>query len=478
MKLPFISSKSIFAVITAASIAIGGIAYLTNNAEAEQLQFEEASPNPTRTVPSSNQILSFSDILKDSIGAVVNINTKMKAQPNEYRNLFNDPLFRQFLDPRYSQTIPKEYIPKGAGSGVILTSDGIIVTNYHVVADATEITVTLPSNKKEYKAKLIGIDKDSDLAVIKIDAKNLKPIKIARIEDVRVGDMVFAIGNPFGVGETVTQGIVSALNKQNMGINQYENFIQTDASINPGNSGGALVDSRGALIGINSAIYSQSGGNAGIGFTIPIDMVQNIVTQIVKNGKVSRGYMGVSLSPLEEKSFSLYAHDYGVIVANVEPNSAASKAGLKKGDLITAVNGVIVESPTALQKIIGDKKPSEQINLTIDRNKLTQNISMKLEDRDKALAQLSQSINGLKLSTITPEIRQKLRLGNIKGVIITDIKPNTKAAQEGFQVGDVIIQIENKPISNIDEVRKALSINGKKRVYLNRQGVIGMLIIS
>jgi serine protease Do len=316
------------------------------------------------------------------------------------------------------------------------------------------------------------------LAVIKIDAKNLKPIKMGRIEDVRVGDMVFAIGNPFGVGETVTQGIVSALNKQNMGINQYENFIQTDASINPGNSGGALVDSRGALIGINSAIFSKGGGNDGIGFTIPVDMVQNIVTQIVKHGKVSRGYMGITLSSLDEKSAKLYNHEYGAIVANVEPNSAASKAGIQRGDLIIAVNGQKIESSSALQRFIGDKQPSEKIALTIERGKHTQNISLVLDDRAKALAALSQNIHGLTLSMITPQIRQKFGLRNINGAIITDIDPKSKAAQEGFQVGDVIIQIENQPILSLDDARKAFSLRGKKRVYLNRYGIIGILIIS
>ncbi|MBN2721682.1 MAG: Do family serine endopeptidase [Campylobacterales bacterium] len=478
MKLPFISRRTTFAIFAVIGISISTMAYFANNAQAQQVQFEQAAPSPQRTIPSSNQILSFNDILKDSMNAVVNINTKIKVRSNELQSLFNDPYFRQFMDPRYRQSQPKEHVPKGAGSGVILTHDGIIVTNYHVIADASEITVTLPNNKKEYKAKLIGIDKGTDLAVIKIDATNLKPIKMGRIEDVKVGDMVFAIGNPFGVGETVTQGIVSALNKHNMGINQYENFIQTDASINPGNSGGALVDSRGALIGINSAIFSKGGGNDGIGFTIPVDMVQNIVTQIVKHGKVNRGYMGITLSSLDEKLNTLYNHEYGAIVADVEPNSAALKAGVKRGDLIIAVNGIKIESPSVLQRFIGDKQPFEKITLTIERDKRTQNISLVLDDRAKALAALSQTIHGLTLSMITPQIRQKLGLRNVNGAIITDIDPNSKAAQEGFQVGDVIIQIENQPISSLDDARKAFSLRGKKRVYLNRYGIIGILIIS
>ena len=456
---------------------MGSVAYLNNEAEATPIQFEQASANPTREVPTSNQILSFNDILKDSMSAVVNISTKTKVENSELQIMRNDPFFRQFLGPKYQQSIPKQQIQRAQGSGVILTNDGIIVTNYHVIEDANEITVALQNSKKEYKATLIGVDKETDLAVIKINANGLKPIKMARMQDVRVGDMVFAIGNPFGVGETVTQGIVSALNKQDMGINQYENFIQTDASINPGNSGGALVDSRGALIGINSAIFSRGGGNDGIGFAIPVDMVQNIVSQIVKRGIVSRGYMGISLSPMDDKLAKLYSHTQGVVVTNVEPNSAASKAGIQKGDLIMAVDNNLVDSPSALQRLVGEKQPLEQITLNIERNKRTQNISLTLEDRAKALAQLSLGLNGLKLSPVTPQIQQKLGLASNRGVVIIGIEPKSKAAQEGFQVGDVIIQIENQPISSLNDVRKAFSSNGKKRVYLNRQGVIGILVV-
>ncbi len=478
MKLPFISHKIVLAILSAAGIIMGSMAYLNNKAEATPIQFEQASANPSREVPSSNQILSFNGILKDAMSAVVNISTKTKVENRELQIMRNDPFFRQFLGPKYQQSIPKEQIQRAQGSGVILTNDGIIVTNYHVIEDANEITVALQNSKKEYKATLIGIDKETDLAVIKINANGLKPIKMAIMRDVKVGDMVFAIGNPFGVGETVTQGIVSALNKQDMGINQYENFIQTDASINPGNSGGALVDSRGALIGINSAIFSRGGGNDGIGFAIPVDMVQNIISQIVKNGKVSRGYMGITLSPMDEKSIKLYNHTQGVVVSEVEPNSAASKSGIQKGDLIISVDNNPVDSPSALQRLVGEKQPLEQITLTIERNKRTQNIFLTLEDRAKALAQLSLGLNGLKLSPITPQIRQKLGLGNTRGVIVISIEPKSKAAQEGFQVGDVIIQIENQPISSINDVRKAFSSNGKKKVYLNRQGVIGVLVVS
>lgn len=457
---------------------IGGTGlYFGSNANANEPAFLQAPAAPQeRIVPNSAQIVSFNEILKEPMGAVVNISVKTRVVNNQLQMMMNDPFFRHFFGQRFGN-IPKEKIERGLGSGVILTKDGIIVTNNHVVDGANEIKVTLPNSKKEYAAKIIGVDKGSDLAVIKIDAQNLSPVKMANIQDVKVGDIVFAIGNPFGVGETVTQGIVSALNKHGLGINQYENFIQTDASINPGNSGGALVDSRGYLIGINSAIFSKGGGNDGIGFTIPVDMVKNIVTQIVKSGKVSRGYMGVNLSSLDEKLSKIYNANHGAIVSDVEPGSPAQKSGLQRGDLITSVNGQIVDSPATLQTIIGNKKPGEQIALNVERDRKNKTIYIALADRDKALTETNIEVKGLSLSVITPKIEEELGLSSKKGAIITDVKPNSMAANAGFQKGDVIVQIENTPILSPSNAKKILSSSAKKRVYVNRQGIIGIIVI-
>ncbi len=468
--------------MTISALTIGaiiiGISLYNNSAQASEVNFNKAQNTPIRVVPDTNQILSFHEIIKDSMESVVNITVKLKPQQTKEQSIMNDPFFRQFIDPRYPHAPQKERIPKGAGSGVVITKDGLIVTNYHVIDGATEIIVTLPSNKKEYKAKLIGSDKDSDLAVIKIEASSLLPIKMGNIKDVRVGDMVFAIGNPFGVGETVTSGIVSALNKQELGINQYENFIQTDASINPGNSGGALVDSRGVMIGINSAIFSKGGGNDGIGFTIPIDMVQNVVTQIVKNGKVSRGYMGVSLAPLDEKLKKLYISDTGAVVTDVEIEGAAFKAGFKKGDLITAVDGIVIESPSKLQMLIGDKKPNENAIITVERDKRMQKLSLKLGNRESALAKLSQSINGMVLSVITPQIIKEFGISTSSGIVVLSVERASPMYNSGFRVGDVIIQVENDTISSIVDVKKALLRNGSKRVFVNRYGKIGIITVK
>ncbi len=350
-----------------------------------EITFENAPPNPKHKLPNGqNEILSFSSILKESMNAVVNISTStiMKNRRGPSR-LFFDPYTGQYFEQRgpiLNNAQRKKAL--SLGSGVIISKDGYIVTNNHVLKGADEITITMNNSKKEYIAKVIGTDKGSDLAVIKIDAQNLTPIKLSRAKDIQLGDVVFAIGNPFGVGETVTQGIISALNKNHVGINQYENFIQTDASINPGNSGGALIDSRGALIGINSAILSESGGNNGIGFAIPVDMMRNIVQKLIKDGKVYRGFMGVGIESISKKNERFYRHKQGAIVTGIEPYSAAQRAELQVGDLIYEVNGVKVVDHDDLRRIIIAYSPNETITLSIERDKNSIKKRLTLMSRD------------------------------------------------------------------------------------------------
>ena len=344
-----------------------------------EITFENAATNPKHKLPNSqNEILSFNSILKESMNAVVNISTstiiKNKRGPSR---LFFDPYTQQYYEQRGPLLNKSERKrDHSLGSGVIVSKDGYIVTNHHVLAGADEIAITMNNSKKEYIAKVIGTDKGSDLAVIKIEAQNLEPITLSHATDIQLGDVVFAIGNPFGVGQTVTQGIISALNKNHVGINQYENFIQTDASINPGNSGGALIDSRGALIGINSAILSESGGNNGIGFTIPVDMMRNVVKKLIKDGKVHRGFMGVGIESIRKEVEHFYTHKDGAILTGIEPYSAAQKAMLNVGDLVYAVNGVSVKSPDELQRVIVAYSPNETITLSIERD--NKNIERKL----------------------------------------------------------------------------------------------------
>jgi len=443
------------------------------------INFENAPKNPTHKLPNGkNEILSFHNILKDSMEAVVNISTKTIVQ----NQLHGDPFFQRFygLKSPYKEDSTKQ--DNSLGSGVIISKDGYIVTNNHVLNDADEISVTIKGRDKVYIAKVIGKDQGSDLAVIKIEADNLKPIKLSHVEDIKLGDVVFAIGNPFGVGETVTQGIISALNKDHVGINKYENFIQTDASINPGNSGGALIDSRGALIGINSAILSETGGNHGIGFSIPIDMVRNVVTKLIESGKVSRGYMGVNIAKITPELKELYQHKQGAIVTDVQPNSPAKKANLQRGDLIFAINGKSVKDPSDLQRVITSYNPNETITVSIERDKkeLTKKLSLSSLNAGETLPSGDYlEIEGLRLIELTNELKQRYQIpSNISGVFIDGVLEQSQAEKSGFLAGDILIQIENYDIKTLEDAQKAFNAyRGEvKRVYVNRQGYILLLV--
>ena len=450
---------------------------------AGNITFENAPVNPSHKVPTSaNEILSFNSTLGKILNTVVNISTKTHtANSSSAKSMGNEQLYRHFFGPGNRQQIPRDRLQRALGSGVILSSDGYIVTNNHVVAEADEITVTMDGNKKEYSAKLIGTDPGSDLAVIKIEATGLHPITLSRAKDIHLGDVVFAIGNPFGVGETVTQGIVSALNKHSMGINQYENFIQTDASINPGNSGGALVDSRGTLIGINSAIISRSGGNNGIGFTIPVDMMRDVVTKLIEDGKVDRGYMGVVISKVTEQMKILYAHKDGAVVTDVQAGSASESAGLKRGDLIYAVDGKKVDSPSSLQRLIASLKPDTKVDISIERDKKEMKVPMTLSSREGVGGVSDTSFKGMSLVPIDKNTRSRYRIPmSVDGVLVARLKAGSQAEKDGFHEGDVMIQIENHTVASLDDVAQALRENrkGPKRVYVNRNGVIMLLVAN
>jgi len=458
---------------------------LTSSLFSGSITFENAPNNPTHKLPnSSNEILSFNSILKNSMSAVINISTStIVSSQNDQNRLFNDPFFQEFFKNYGSrpEAPTQRKQASSLGSGVIISKDGYIVTNHHVISDADEILITMNNSDKEYIAKIIGTDKGSDLAVIKIEAKNLKPIRLSRAKDIELGDVVFAIGNPFGVGQTVTQGIVSALHKDHVGINQYENFIQTDASINPGNSGGALIDSRGALIGINSAILSQSGGNHGIGFTIPIDMVRNIVTKLIQDGKVNRGFIGVNISKVTQELKGLYQHKKGAIITDVQYNSPASKAELLRGDLIFAINGKEVKDPSELQRMVTSHNPKEIITLSIEREgkNIEKRLTLMSRDMDKLISKNHATLEGLYLSELTPKIRQEHQVSpNIEGVLIEDIVAQSPAHLNGFRPNDIIIQVENRNISTLQELKTSFRVykDQTKRVYINRNGYIILLV--
>jgi serine protease DegQ len=309
----------------------------------------------------------YSTAAKKAMPSVVNIFTTSKVDtPNPHKQFKDDPLFRHFFG---DQLDDEEDQPENSlGSGVIVSEQGLILTNHHVVASADEIEVALADGRK-LSAKVVGTDPDTDLAVLKVDADNLPAVTFSATENLNVGDVVLAIGNPFGVGQTVTQGIISALGRNHLGINTYENFIQTDASINPGNSGGALIDAEGNLIGINSAIYSRSGGSMGIGFAIPANVAKQVMEQIAVNGSVTRGWIGIEaqdITPELAESFKL-DRVRGSLIAGVLRNSPADLAGLKAGDVLLAINDKEVSDSSSMLNLIAVLKPNEKAVLKIAR---------------------------------------------------------------------------------------------------------------
>lgn len=459
--------------------------FLAVNLFSQTITFNTLEKNPQRVVPNtSQQIFSFHDLIKDSVNSVVNISAKkhVNRTSNIPSQMLNDPFFKKFFGEEFGNLFNENRIQRSLGSGVVVSKDGYIVTNNHVIDNADEVIVTLSGDKNEYTAKVIGKDADSDLAVIKIEAKNLKPIAFAHSSDLRIGDVIFAIGNPFGIGESISQGIISALNKNKVGINRYENFIQTDASINPGNSGGALVDSRGALIGINSAIISRSGGNDGIGFAIPVDMVKNVVTKLIEDGKVTRGYLGVIIDDLSADLQKVYNKKEGALVLDVEKDTPAEKYGLKRGDLIYKINDTIIKDRIDLQNLVGAFKPKQKIVLEIERNKKDMTLVIVLGDRSTLITSNQTAVlGGLKLAQIDDTIIQQYRLPrNFDGVMIKDVEPKSVAEKVGFQAGDVIIQIEDMEIKKLSDVQSALKKYEKinKRIYVNRFGQTLLFVIQ
>ncbi|WP_026804092.1 Do family serine endopeptidase [Aliarcobacter lanthieri] len=456
---------------------------------AKSIDFEEMDKNPDRITPNSmHQVLSFNNSLKSSINSIVNISAKRNVNTNMNNlplQMFDDPFFKRFFGEDFSNQFKQSRVQRSLGSGVIVTKDGYIVTNNHVVENAEEITVTIGEDPTEYSAKLIGKDGDSDIAVIKIESdKTLNPIKLGDSNSLLIGDLTFAIGNPFGVGNTVTMGIISALNKNKVGINKYENYIQTDASINPGNSGGALVDSRGALIGINTAILSKSGGNDGIGFAIPVEMVKDVVSKLVSDGKVVRGYLGVVIADLGKDSKQVYKRKEGAIILDISNDTPAFKYGLKRGDLVYKINGKDVKDRTSLQNAIASFKPNDKIKVELERDKKDMTLDIVLGDRSSILGAEADNktiLGGLKVSIITNEVINQYRLPlDVAGILITSVDPKSKAEKSGFQAGDVIIQIEDIEVKNFTDIETALKRynNEHKRVYVNRYGQTIMFVIQ
>lgn len=421
--------------------------------------------------PSRNTvaITTFAPVVKKAAPSVVNIYTTKTIKQRDLTPLFDDPIFRYFFGiPRGFESIPRERREQSLGSGVIVSEDGYILTNNHVVDGADEIKVSLADEKTILDAKIIGIDPQTDVAVIKVDGKKLPAITIADSDTVEVGDIVLAIGNPFGVGQTVTMGIVSAKGRGGMGIVDYEDFIQTDASINPGNSGGALVDIEGRLVGINTAILSRSGGNQGIGFAIPINLARYVMERIISEGKVKRGYLGVLIQPVTPelaKEFKL-PEQTGALVGEVTPNSPAAEAGLKEGDVIIEFNGKKVTDNRHLRLMVAQTPPGTKVNIKVLREGKEKTLTATLDELPaEGLAKVGQPGGGLKrggeadpfdgvvVADLDARSRREFDIPNHirQGALVLSVDPGCPAAQAGLQPGDVIIEINRKPVANADE---------------------------
>ena len=436
----------------------------------------------------------FSAVIKPALPAVVNIRTSkiVKPQANQMSPMFNDPMFRQFFGDQFGQGgKPHAEREQALGSGVIITSDGTILTNNHVIDGATDIKVQL-SDKRDFTAKLVGADPKSDLAVLKIEGKDLPTLPLGDSSQLNVGDLIFAIGDPFGVGETATMGIVSATGRGRLGIEEYENFIQTDAAINPGNSGGAMIDIHGNLVGINTAILSHggSGGNEGVGFAIPMSMAKPVMDQILAHGKVVRGYLGVHIqdfSPELAKSFN-FNQSGGGLIGDVTPNTPAASAGLKKGDVIVKLNGQAVNDNNDLRNTISQMAPGTTVKLDIWRDGKTQDYNVTLGElpTEKAAAEGSDEtgtseIQGIEVQDVTPEILQQLNLPTgTHGVVVTAVDPTSPAAAAGLNRGDVIQEINHKSVATSAQYKQLMSgTNGQPILLLvNSGGVTHYLVVE
>jgi serine protease Do len=404
---------------------------------------------------------SFAPVVKKASQSVVKVFITTKAKQIPMGGLpFNDPFFRQFFGGQNG----KMYTPpqKGVGSGVIVSKDGYILTNNHVVEEADELKVALQDGR-EFTAKVIGRDPKSDVAVIKIQADNLPRLDMADSDKTEVGDVVLAIGNPFGIGQTVTMGIVSATGRATMGLD-YEDFIQTDAAINPGNSGGALIDTEGRLVGVNTAIFSQSGGNQGIGFAIPSNLARNVMEQLINNGRVTRGYLGVmiqDLTPALAKEFKL-ENEKGILVGDVVSGGPGDKAGLKSGDIIIQFNGKVPSDVRHLRLEAAQIRPGASVPVKIDREGSSKTLTIvvgELPDSDKASSSRNRdpqangdALHGVAVADLDSAARESLNIpASVKGAVITDVEQGSAAAEAGLKRGDVIIEINRSPVRNAED---------------------------
>jgi len=447
-------------------------------------------PNPPAGHDLAPTDMGFANVVKPVLPAVVNISSsKTVRTQNQFAPFMQDPFFRQFFGKGFAA--PPERREEALGSGVIVSPEGYILTNNHVIDGATDIKVFLP-DKREFKGRVIGRDKKTDIAIVKIDATGLPAVTLGDSSKLHIGDYVLAIGDPFGVGETVTNGIVSATGRNGLDIENYEDFIQTDAPINPGNSGGALINARGELVGINTAILSANGGgNAGVGFAIPVNLARYVMDQILKNGKVVRGWLGVSVqavTPAMAKAFDVPKPE-GALVGDVESNGPSAGSGLQRGDVIAGLNGQPVSGPNELRLKISEMAPGAIAHLKVLRNGQPQEISVKLGELPGSSKQHASSqpgsaagpLSGVQVEPLTPQIAQQIKVpADTKGVVVDSVRSGSSADNAGLRQGDVIEQVNRKPVSSVNQFDRDVQMAGKQPVVLlvNRGGTTAFVVVG
>ncbi|WP_114394394.1 DegQ family serine endoprotease [Oleisolibacter albus] len=434
----------------------------------------------TRQVPEGREqiSLSFAPLVKQAAPAVVNIYTKRRVQ-QRLSPLLEDPMFRRFFGDAFAG-IPRERVESSLGSGVILEADGLIVTNAHVINGSDEITVVL-ADRREFPAKLVKLDEKVDLAVLRIDpgAERLPTLALHDSDDLEVGDLVLAIGNPFGVGQTVTSGIVSAVARTAVGISDYNFFIQTDAAINPGNSGGALIGMDGRLVGINTAIYSRSGGSIGIGFAIPANMVRTVVDAVAKGGKLVRPWIGAGGQAVTADLAASMGlpRPAGVLINQVRAGGPAAKAGLKVGDVVTAINGRAVDDPDSMRYRVATLPVGQAAALTILRQGREQQVSLHLiappEDPPRQQTKLTgrQPLAGAEVANINPALAEETGITDAdSGVVVLEVERGSPAGAVGLRPGDIVLRLNEVTVRTVDDLQGALRQSVRRWTLSVRRG--------
>ncbi len=428
--------------------------------------------------PSTPVVTSYADALEEIRLSVVSVYSNKIVRPRTQGFPYDDPFFRRFFGPGGGQR--EERVQQGLGSGVVISADGYILTNNHVIEGSDEIRVALVDGR-ELGARVIGVDPRTDIAVVKVDATDLKHATLADSDRLRVGDVVFAVGNPLGVGQTTTMGIVSATGRSKLRLidEGYENFIQTDASINPGNSGGALVDAMGRVVGINTAILSTSRGSIGIGFAIPVNLAANVMRSLIETGSVARGYLGVTLQDLDADLAQEFGvkDGKGVVILEVQPGGPAATAGLRQGDVVTAIEGGVVVDTSALRLVVSQMLPGTKARVRIVRDGVAQEVAVTLGRMPDGAGEPDQLLEGVRVAPLTPELRQQFGIdGAARGIVVVEVDSSSRHAA-ALPVGTVIEQINRRNITDLAEARDALG-RGRNILLLNLRGVYRYVAIT